>query len=72
KAQIIGGAAGGAYLGLMQVVANSFVFGSVITLPAFFGEDSSNFIQAIIGLLISMMVSMILAYIFINREEKLA
>lgn len=71
-AQIIGGAAGGAYLGLMQVVANSFVFGSVITLPAFFGDNSTNFIQAIIGLLIAMMVSMILAYIFTNRDEKLA
>ncbi|MBC1409153.1 PTS transporter subunit EIIC, partial [Listeria innocua] len=60
-AQIIGGAAGGAYLGLMQVVANSFVFGSVITLPAFVGDNPNNFIQAIIGLLISMMVSAILA-----------
>ncbi|PZG41586.1 PTS transporter subunit EIIC [Listeria ivanovii] len=71
-AQIIGGAAGGAYLGLMQVVANSFVFGSVITLPAFVESDPSNFIQAIIGLLISMMVSAILAYSFTNRDERLA
>lgn len=71
-AQIIGGAAGGAYLGLMQVVANSFVFGSVITLPAFVGDNPKNFIQAIIGLLISMMVSAILAYSFTSRDERLA
>lgn len=71
-AQIIGGAAGGAYLGLMQVVANSFVFGSVITLPAFVGDNPNNFIQAIIGLLISMMVSAILAYSFTSRDERLA
>ncbi|MBC1743581.1 PTS transporter subunit EIIC [Listeria welshimeri] len=71
-AQIIGGAAGGAYLGLMQVVANSFVFGSVITLPAFVGDNPNNFIQAIIGLLIAMMVSAILAYSFTSRDERLA
>ncbi|MBC1782507.1 PTS transporter subunit EIIC [Listeria welshimeri] len=71
-AQIIGGAAGGAYLGLMQVVANSFVFGSVITLPAFVGDNPNNFIQAIIGLLISMMVSAVLAYSFTSRDERLA
>ena len=34
-AQIIGGAVGGAYLGLMKVVTNAFVFGSVTTFPAF-------------------------------------
>ena len=32
-AQIIGGAVGGAYLGLMKVVTNAFVFGSVTTFP---------------------------------------
>lgn len=71
-AQIIGGAVGGAYLGLMKVVTNAFVFGSVTTFPAFVGENSSNFIQAMIGLLISMVVSAALAYIFTNKDEKLA
>ncbi|MGM0199946.1 PTS transporter subunit EIIC [Enterococcus sp. AZ058] len=71
-AQIIGGAAGGAYLGLMQVVTNAFVFGSVTTFPAFVGSTSSNFIQAMIGLLISMVVSAVLAFVFTNRDETLA
>ncbi|MEO2551972.1 PTS transporter subunit EIIC [Enterococcus casseliflavus] len=71
-AQIIGGAVGGAYLGLMQVVTNAFVFGSVTTFPAFVGSTSSNFIQAMIGLLISMVVSAVLAFVFTNRVETLA
>lgn len=71
-AQIIGGAVGGAYLGLMKVVTNAFVFGSVTTFPAFVGSNSANFIQAMIGLLISMVVSAVLAFIFTNKDEKLA
>lgn len=71
-AQIIGGAVGGAYLGLMGVVTNAFVFGSVTTFPAFVGENSSNFIQAMIGLAISMVVSAVLGFIFTNRDEVLA
>ncbi|MFI8543581.1 PTS transporter subunit EIIC [Enterococcus casseliflavus] len=71
-AQIIGGAVCGAYLGLMQVVTNAFVFGSVTTFPAFVGSTSSNFIQAMIGLLISMVVSAVLAFVFTNRDETLA
>lgn len=71
-AQIIGGAVGGAYLGLMKVVTNAFVFGSVTTFPAFVESDSSNFIQAMIGLLISMVVSAALAFVFTNKDEKLA
>lgn len=42
-AQIIAGAAGGAYLGLTKVVTNAFVFGSVTTFPAFI-ENSYNFV----------------------------
>lgn len=71
-AQIIGGAVGGAYLGLMRVVTNAFVFGSVTTFPAFVGRNSSNFIQAMIGLAISVIVSAILAYMFTRRDERLA
>lgn len=71
-AQIIGGAVDGAYLGLMKVVTNAFVFGSVTTFPAFVENDSSNFIQAMIGLVISMAVSAVLAFIFTNKDEKLA
>lgn len=71
-AQIIGGAVGGAYLGLMKVVTNSFVFGSVTTFPAFITDNNSNFIQAMVGLLISLVVSAGLAYTFTSRDEQLS
>lgn len=71
-AQIIGGAVDGAYLGLTKVVTNAFVFGSVTTFPAFVTDKSSNFIQAMIGLGISLIVSAILAYMFTDREEALS
>lgn len=71
-AQIIGGVAGGAYLGLMKVVTNAFVFGSVTTFPAFVESDSTNFLNAMIGLVISLGVSAALAYIFTKQDEKLA
>lgn len=71
-AQIIGGAVGGAYLGLMKVVTNAFVFGSVTTFPAFVTDNSSNFIQAMIGLSISLIVSACLAYMFTERTETLS
>lgn len=70
-AQIIGGAVGGAYLGLMKVVTNAFVFGSVTTFPAFI-VNNANVINGVIGLLISVIVGAILGYIFTNKEDKLA
>lgn len=69
-AQIIAGAAGGAYLGLMKVMTNAFVFGSVITFPAFF-VDNANIINGIIGLGISLIVGAVLGFMFTNRDEKL-
>jgi len=71
-AQIIGGAVGGAYLGLMKVVTTAFVFGSVTTFPAFVSENTGNFIQAMIGLLISFVVGGVLGYLFTSKDEKLA
>lgn len=70
-AQILAGAAGGAYLGLMKVVTNAFVFGSVTTFPAFI-VNNSNIINGIIGLAISVIVGAVLGYIFTNKEDKLA
>ncbi|WP_152655766.1 PTS transporter subunit EIIC [Oceanobacillus sp. CFH 90083] len=70
-AQIIGGAVGGAYLGLMKVVANAFVFGSVTTFPAFVQDNGANFLHAMIGLLISLAVAAILSFIFTRKDEKL-
>lgn len=70
-AQIIGGAVGGAYLGLMKVVTSAFVFGSVTTFPAFVSDRELNFLNAMIGLLISLIVGMVLAYIFTKKDEEL-
>ena len=70
-AQIIAGAVGGAYLGLMKVVTNAFVFGSVTTFPAFI-ENNANIINGVIGLAISVIVGAVLGYIFTNKEAKLA
>ncbi|MDN6244756.1 MAG: PTS beta-glucoside transporter subunit IIABC, partial [Tetragenococcus koreensis] len=61
-----------AYLGLTKVVTNAFVFGSVTTFPAFVENNSANFINAMIGLLISLVVSAILAYVFTRKDEQLA
>jgi PTS system beta-glucosides-specific IIC component len=71
-AQIIGGAVGGAYLGLTKVVTNAFVFGSVTTFPAFVTDQNANFLNAMIGLIISLVVAGVLAYIFTRKDEKLA
>ncbi|WP_245628104.1 PTS transporter subunit EIIC [Shouchella shacheensis] len=70
-AQIIGGAIGGAYLGLTKVYTNAFVFGSVTTFPAFVGENTANFINAMIGLAISFVAATILGFIFARKDEKL-
>ncbi|MER2002172.1 MAG: PTS transporter subunit EIIC [Carnobacterium sp.] len=70
-AQIIGGAVGGAYLGLTNVYANAFVFGSVTTFPAFVGENPSNFINAMIGLAISLVVAAVISYFVTRIDEKL-
>lgn len=48
-AQIIGGAAGGAFCGLMGVVTTAFTFGSVTTFPAFVSSDAMNFAWAMVG-----------------------
>lgn len=69
--QIIGGAVGGAYLGLTNVYTNAFVFGSVTTFPAFVGDSSANFINAMIGLAISLIVAAVIAYVVTKRDEKL-
>lgn len=71
-AQIIGGAAGGAFCGLMKVVCTAFVFGSVTTFPAFVSSDAMNFAWAMVGMLISMVVAGVLGYIFTSKDDQLA
>lgn len=71
-AQIIGGAVGGAYLGLMHVATSAFVFGSVVTFPAFVTGEMLNVVNGVIGLAISTIVGAVLGYIFCKKDEKLA
>jgi PTS system beta-glucosides-specific IIC component len=71
-AQIIAGAVGGAYLGLMRVVTSAFVFGSVVTFPAFVNGDMMNFVNAMIGLGISTVIGAVLGYMFCEQDMELA
>lgn len=71
-AQMIAGAVGGAYLGLTKVFTNAFVFGSVTTFPAFVAKNSNNFLNAMIGLGISVIVGIILGFIVTKKDERLA
>jgi PTS system beta-glucosides-specific IIC component len=63
---IIGGAAGGAFIGGMQTKAFAFVFGGLTTLPAFVG---STFIYYAIGLTICFVVAAIVTFIMGFNEE---
>ena len=71
-AQIVAGALGGAYLGLTRVATSAFVFGSVVTFPAFITDDVMNFVNAMVGLAISTVAGAVLGYIFCKRDEILA
>ena len=71
-AQIIGGAVGGAFLGIMKVVTTAFTFGSVTTFPVFVSSDPMNFAWAMAGMLISAVVAGVLAFIFTGKEDQLA
>ena len=63
---------GGAYLGLTRVATSAFVFGSVVTFPAFITDDVMNFVNAMVGLAISTVAGAVLGYIFCKRDEILA
>lgn len=71
-AQIIGGAVGGAFLGITKVVCTAFVFGSVTTFPAFVSSDPMNFAFAMAGMAISAIVAGVLGYIFTGKDDQLA
>ena len=71
-AQIIAGAAGGAFCGLTHVVCTAFVFGSVTTFPAFVSQDALNFAFAMIGMLIATVVGAVLGFVFTGRDDELA
>lgn len=66
-AAIIGGAAGGAYMGGNGVISNAFVFGGLTTIPAFAGD---TLIHYLIGLLICFIVSAVVAFLLGFKEDK--
>lgn len=63
-AALIGGALGGGYIGYQGVTSQAFVFGGLTTLPAFAGGQSNNLLHGVIGLLICVVVSAVLTYMF--------
>lgn len=69
-AQIIGGAVGAAYMGFMSVTANTFVFGSLITLTALVGDDPMNLINGLIGLAIATTVSSFIAFAITKADDR--
>lgn len=71
-AQIVAGAVGGAVIGLLQVHTTAFVFGSVVTFPAFISADMMNFVNAMIGLGIATALGAVLGYLFCKKDEQLA
>lgn len=64
-ASIIGGACGGAFMGMFHTKALAFVFGGLTTLPAFV---SNTFVYYVLGLLICFVVSTI-ATIILGFED---
>ena len=70
-AAILGGAAGGLYLGLLSVQAFILVGGlSLLELPMFVEEGSLNLLHAIVGVVIAFTVSCVLTYILYGKKEK--
>lgn len=65
-AATIGGCIGGAFMGAMTVKAYAYIFPSLITLPAFFGE---TFIYYLIGITMSFVITAVLTFIFGIEEE---
>ncbi|PIP00082.1 PTS transporter subunit EIIC [Pleomorphomonas carboxyditropha] len=65
-AATIGGCIGGAFMGAMSVKAYAYIFPSIITLPAFFGE---TFVYYLIGIAMSFFITAALTFIFGIEEE---
>lgn len=65
-AATIGGGVAGAFMGTMTVKAYAYIFPSLITLPAFFGE---TFVYYLIGIAASFVLSALLTYIFGIDED---
>lgn len=66
-AQLIAGAIGGGFMGMMGTKAYVYVFPNLTTLPAFFGD---TFIYYVIGISMAFFISAGLTFVFGLGEEK--
>ncbi len=66
--QVIGGAVGSAFMGMMHTKALVYVFPALTTLPAFFCD---TFIYYIIGITVSFVLTAVLVYFFGFTEAEL-
>lgn len=57
-------------MGFMSVTANTFVFGSFITLTALVGDDPMNLINGLIGLAIAATVAGVIAFTITKSDER--
>jgi PTS system beta-glucosides-specific IIC component len=68
-AATIGGGIAGAFMGAMAVKVHAYIFPSIITLPAFFGE---TFVFYLIGITMSFVLTAIITYVMGIDEEPTA
>jgi beta-glucoside PTS system EIICBA component len=66
-AATIGGCIGGAFMGATTVKAIAYIFPSLITLPAFFGE---TFVYYLIGISLSFVITTVLTFILGFEEDE--
>lgn len=64
---IIGGAVGGAFVGLMRVKAIAFLFAGILNFPGYVGD---TFIFYVIGVILAVGVSAVLTYLFGDKVEE--
>ena len=65
---IVGGAIGGAIIGIGELASNAFVFPSLLAYPAFLSHG--NFTFMIIGTVVAMVVAFLLTFFFVDREKE--
>ena len=64
---VIGGAVGGAFVGLMGTRAIAFLFAGVLNFPGYFGD---TFVFYLVGMVLAIVVSCLLALIFGFRDKQ--
>ena len=65
---VVGGAIGGAIIGLGELAGSAFVFPSMLAFPAFL--DYGNFTMMIIGVIVAILTAFLLTFFFGPREQE--